>query len=271
MPYASLRDFIWDNLTPKAVKPITRMAEYEEERLAALAYLEYTQPGSVDRLEMAYEAQLKYQVKERLEYITETYNACIDTATMSLNDSCGGMAEFIGGEMAASGKESLEALREVLARAYTGLAKVGLELKEQDRLYGGEDITANLRASAVSLAQLRLQAARRVTGWLSSYTEIEEDSPLYPLAEAALEGIISIDTSLDTTILDLSRVQTMERINLEDRLVNAAKRKTTRQFIQLVDSILATVNFSRPAEELRRQGAAAALAYLNRSSGICTL
>lgn len=268
---AAMRDFVQENLVPSNIKPITRLAEYEEEMFAAMAYVEYTSPGTLDRLAMAYEAQLKYQVKERLDYMMEVYNSCIDIASSSLNDACAGAAETIGAEMAASGREALEALKEVLTRAFNVQAKEGLELKEQDRLYGGEEIMENLRASAVSLARLRLNASRNVIGWLSSFADIDEDSPLYSLAETALDSIMSIDASLDTTILDLSRAQTMERMNLEDRLDNALRRKKTRQFINLARDILSTVNFSRSKDELRKQGIAAAAAYLNRSSGLCTL
>lgn len=263
-----LRGFV-EQIAPVKPVPPARLAEAEEKLYTDMAYLEHTRPGSVDRLALAYEAQLKHQVRQRLEYLSASVEEGISAAQMTPQDSCNGSAERVGGDMAAGGAEVLRGLKKVLGVAFANMAETGLQLKEHGRLYGNDEMMKQLREAAVSLAELRLGAARQVTAWLKSLELADETSPAYTLAHCALDGLAAIDSGLDTTILDLSKAQQTERMNLEERLKNIVRRKQVRQLIGLADAVLSTVNFDAPPEERRKQGEAAALAFVSKSKGMC--
>ncbi len=264
-----LREFVKEHIVPVKPQHPETLAEAEEKMYAELAYIEYTNPGSIDRLSLAYEAQLKYQVKQRLDYLTAVTNDSVSIAKRTLHDTCHGAAGAVGGEMASGEPDVLRGLRAVLGASFIRLTVKGLQLKEQDRLYGNQDMIQQLQKSAVSLAELRLNAVRKVTGWLKSVDIADENSPVYTLASRALDGINLVDSGLDTTILDLSKAQQMERMNLEERLENMRQRKEVRQLVKLTDTILSVVDFSQPVEERRRQGEMVAMVLASRSSGIC--
>jgi len=264
-----VRQFTAQNIVPVTSEFPQELYVLEEKMYTDLAYMEYKKPGSVDRLALAYEAQLKHQVKKRLETFESVLDRCIGIAKISTNDSCNGSVESVAGEMAVADAEVLNGIGTVLKTSFGNLARQELNLNEQDRLYGNQQIIEDLHDTAVSLARLRLNAVRKVAAWLKELALDSDKSPAYNLVDHSLTGLTVIDSGLDTTILDLAKAQNMEKMNLEARLTNITARKQIRQLVGLVDSIAAAIDFTAPPQERRRQGEMIGRFIASQDKGLC--
>ena len=241
----------------------------EQERYLQLAQQELSSPGSVDRLPLAYEAQLKYQIQQRLAFAEEFSAACQEVARATVDDTCQGRVEEVVGHLVEAEEETLRGLKTVMEAGFVRLAERGAATAEQGRLYGNKEVLRRLQEAAVSLRQLRFGAVGQVLTWLKSLDTAGDTAPATTLVANALPGLDAIDRSLDTTILDLSKANKMDVHNKTEMLANVHARKQLRQLIRLTEDVLATADFD--AADRRAQASLLVEALgLKRAGDICS-
>lgn len=250
-----LRDFIQNTIASpfSAGDNVQRLAEKEEEYYSNLAYMEYTNPGSVNKLSLAYEAQLKYQLAKRLLAFADVVEQGVRTFNLTINESCGGDAGQVAEGFASGSAEAVESIITTLGIAFGELADKGLALMARDARISREESCKRLQQSAVSLLELNNKAVASVASFINSIDTDDIDSPGRRIAECLMDGLESISSGLDTTILDLYKMQKMEEMLLQERLNNILKRKRIRQFISLAKAVAAAVDFSGTEEQRRGQ------------------
>lgn len=203
----------------------------EQTRYVEMAATEYEHPGSIDRLALAYEAQLKYQIKTRLDNIQDFCNGCHGIAASTVEDSFGGaLVEGITA-LAESGPKIMEALIDILQVGFIHLGERGLRLHEQQQVFGNRELCARLQVAAASLREMRVNSATPVIDWLGS---LETEEPhVSTILETALEGLTAIDRELDRSMLDLAKHEANENLLRTALLANITARKEARQVRKL--------------------------------------
>lgn len=265
---ARMHPYIIDCVSP--IKPAEgiRLQEAEERYYSDLAYLEYNQPGTINRLALAYEAQLKYQANTRLEYFGKIVEEVETTARAGYAELCNNNPVAVADEIVAAGPQKQDALLAILKTSYNILAGKGISLNNHSRVFDFENTMEPLRASLSSLTELRLKDSLDVVGWLQQVDAEDGDSPIYHLANQLLIGLEAIDSSLDTTILDLAKSQEAEYLHLKDRVENIYQRKQVRQLLTLIGRIKEAVSTVTTPEEAQQRAAAIAADFA-ACTGLC--
>lgn len=245
--------YITDFISP--VKPAegVELREVETNYYSDLAYMEHTQSGSLNRLALAYEAQLKYQVSRRLDYFTEIIDEAESIVQEGYSDLCDNNPAEMAERLVTLGSEGLDSLAKVLETTHLLLANDGIDLNNHNRVLDCEETMSILRNSLSSLTELRLQDSQIVVQWLNKLNLEEENTSIYNLANHLLKGLNAIDQALDTTILDLAKSQETEYLNLKKKLDNIRQRKQVRQLLNVIKKTKDIINNSETQEEAHQR------------------
>jgi hypothetical protein len=250
-----LREFVQKNIAPAfdTSGNTQRLAEKEEEHYSNLAYMEYTNPGSIDRLSLAYEAQLKFQITKRMLAFADAVEQGMEVFRLTIDDSCGGDAGHVAAGFASGGADAVQHIITTLGVAFGELADKGLAIMAREARIDSVESCKRLQQSAMALFELRSKAVSSAAGFLNAIDANDLESPGRFIAECLLDGLESISVGLDTTILDLYKMQKMEELLLQERLDNILQRKRIRQFVTLAKAVAAAVDFSGTEEQRKAQ------------------
>lgn len=241
-----VKDYINNNLLDPTGRTIDEKRENEKKRYVELAYWDWKKPGSVNKLPTAYEAQLKYQVDERLDFVTTLANECRRIASFTIKDTCGNGLDEVISTIVSSDFEIVNSLKILMEVGFKKLGGVWTAFTEQEKIMANSEVLQTLQESTVSLRRLRFEEVNHVLDFLKTIDTKNDTAPSTVLLKASLPGMQAVDKSLDTTILDLSKAQNNDFINKTDILANISSKKQLRQLIRLTENLLNTVDFDDP-------------------------
>lgn len=193
-----------------------------------------------DLLPLSYEAQIKSMIKNRIENIQSFQERIVKTLYRTTNESLDGNVQEVVEDLTVS-SVNLDALKMMASTKWRRDASFNRTIYNRQSVVGNRATRNELQQQILTLREIRLNQVASLITWMQ---QIKKDSATTILADNLLDSMLDIDKGLDTAILELSKIDSMEFMTWEDIYIQIDNKKTVKQIYQLINSIQILFNFT---------------------------
>ena len=248
---------------------IDRLTKEENINLGARMVSAIKEPSKVDKLSLAIEAKLKSLTKEAIENVQDFISKTAELTTRTLANEFGKHIEDSVQKLATAPPRAISAMKIMTELKLANLAKSTSGIQTRLGVIDNKNLHQNQLAKVKKLKQLRLEDTRDILPWLRDLAA-EDDSDIYdPFISCFTESMVDIDYALDNAILDVSKVNQLDKLNRDDLLNNLEQKKAIRQIYRLLVDI--EKHFDRDDDPVRQTKRLVENLDLNKPGNVCSL
>jgi hypothetical protein len=197
--------------------------------------------GELDNLSLCYDAKLKYQLKDKIEGIQGFITQIISVLTKTPQDSFKNVTEVVTD--LARAQDQLDSIKSLNSVNWRREASLGQKVHGRFKNFDAAGLTRLLNTSVLRLRETRLEKVRPLTAWI---TGLDAKSPTNILANQIISGMEDVDEAVDSTVLDMLKLNKSDQQTREDLVTSLEKKKVVRQIYSIVDNMQKHFNFDNP-------------------------
>jgi len=222
---------------PVDTSKLEQLGEEEGKRYDKLAG-QAAAGGELDKLSLSYEAKLKYQLKDKIEGIQGFLTQIVNVMTTAPKDTLKDVRNVVTDLARAPGElGNIKTLNSVNWRRE---ATLGQKTHNRAKNFDSSGMAKMLNVSVLRLKETRLEKVRPLVNWIKG---LDPKSPTNILAGQIVSGMEDVDEAVDSTVLDMAKLNKSDAQTREDLVTSLKKKKTVRQIHQIVDGMQKYFNF----------------------------